>query len=562
MVPEASRQRVDGQTLKYLFSGGVIWLAHHAERINILNVFPVPDGDTGTNMLLTVRKAESYLNKVSDDHIGRVTAAIAEGARYGARGNSGTILSMLFQGFAQALKGHDHMDAALFAEACQRAVDYAYDTVRSAMEPREGTILTVARLAAAAVVERAQTNDSLHDLFDLLLKAAKTALDDTPNQLAVLKEAGVVDSGGAGLVALLEGIKRLRDGDDDYDSIIPELDLPQNGAVKQVEQDWEAAIVPDDERGYGYDVQFLMLGRDLDVEQVRRDISALGWSPLIDGNSNTVKVHIHVYNPAEPIHYAIQTGAELEDVVIENMQRQYEAYVAQRGGRNDEKAAITDEIAVIAVGRGAGLTRALREYGAAAVIEGGQTMNPSASNFVDVIKSLPNTRVVLLPNNGNIILAAREAAALSDKEVHVVPTKSFPQGIAALLAYSNHLDESLDEIVVSMSDATKHVRTFEVTIATRTLDSINGVMVNEGDYFALVDNQPAAADPQLQSVVLAALAKIQAETYELVTVYYGADVSEESASALIEALKSAYPMLEYECVNGGQPLYPYLLSVE
>ncbi|QPC80548.1 DAK2 domain-containing protein [Phototrophicus methaneseepsis] len=573
MVFEAHRQRIDGQSLKYLFSGGVVWLSHHAERINMLNVFPVPDGDTGTNMLLTVRKAEAYMNDVEGTHIGHIAAAMARGARYGARGNSGTILSMLLQGFAQALANDEWMDAAALADACQNAVDYAYDTVRTVMEPQEGTILTVARAAAEAVVNRARDEEQLYSLLETMLQAAKVALDNTPSQLPVLKEAGVVDSGGAGLVALLEGMKRLLDGEDAPDSMIADLDLPQAGSVAVDDpMDWETAIAPDDERGYGYDVQFLMLGTDLDVQKVRREVGAMGWSALIDGDKEAIKVHIHVYNPAEPIDYVIRSGAELEDVVIENMQRQYEAYRQRRthaqftngtsSTSNPTSHAVTDEIAVVAVARGAGLMQLLREYGAAAIVEGGQTMNPSTSDFIEAIDRLPNTQIVLLPNNSNVILAAREAASLSQKSVTVVPTKSVPQGIAALLAYSDRLDDTLDEVTEQMKDAVAHVRTIEITTATRSLDQIYGVTVREGDFFALVDNKPAAAAQDVMTAALAAMASLETSAYELVTVYYGVDVTEAEASALIDQLKVAYPSLEYESVDGGQPLYPFLLSVE
>ena len=285
MVVEMKQSVVDGRLLKWMLAAGASWLEHHKAKINNMNVFPVPDGDTGTNMVLTIRKAYQQIAKAEDAHIGLIAEQIARGALTGARGNSGTILSMLLRGFSQALKDKKEMDAKTFALACQSAVDYAYETVRSVMEPVEGTILTVAREAAEAIRERAHSESDLKVLLQELIDAAYKSLENTPNLLPKLKEAGVVDSGGMGLVYILEGMKRFIDGE----PVVIE------GSADIVNDDapaWEDALVPDDEEGYGYDVQFLMLGENMDVKQVRADISALGWSPLIDGDDRLIKVHI------------------------------------------------------------------------------------------------------------------------------------------------------------------------------------------------------------------------------------------------------------------------------
>ncbi|MAU10691.1 MAG: hypothetical protein CL607_12785 [Anaerolineaceae bacterium] len=557
---------IDGHEFRRLFTGGVDWLSQHVDTINNLNVFPVPDGDTGTNMLLTVQKAQSFVDKLADDHIGRMTETLATGARYGARGNSGTILSMLLRGFAQGLAACEVMDAQALSVACRHAVDYAYETVRSVMTPQEGTILTVAEAAAASVESLIQSESNLFKLLDAMIQAAGKTLEETPELLPVLKDAGVVDSGGAGLVALLEGFQQAATGEAVQASVFGtiitrQMSYSANGVAQQTTV---TSPPPDDPEGYGYDVQFLMLGDDLDVAKVQADISAMGWSPLVDGDKNMIKVHIHVHNPAVPLDYAIQSGAQLDDIVVENMQRQYEAFASgSQPGHNGENPAATDDIAVIAVVRGDGLHDIFIEYGVTAIVEGGQTMNPSTGDLLAAVDALPNRRVILLPNNKNIILAARGAADISDRQITVVPTQSIPQGLAALLAFGDYKDDASWEMLTEhMHDAAASVLTLEVTKSTRRVDKLGDISIQDGDFLVLADGKASSSSADMFDAILAAFATVDLDQRELVTIYYGADVTSEQTALLIENLHAAYPQLQSEAVAGGQPLYPYVLSIE
>lgn len=556
MDVEIKQSIVDGQMLKWMLAAGVSWLEYHKEQVNNMNVFPVPDGDTGTNMLLTIRKSYQQIADNDDKHLGRVMGQVARGALTGARGNSGTILSMLLRGFSQELKDKSEMDAEAFVQACQNAVDYAYETVRSVMEPVEGTILTVARESAEAIRGREQAESSLRVLLTELIDAAYVSLENTPNLLPKLKEAGVVDSGGMGLVYILEGMKRFVDGE-------PVAFGEGESVAVGESHDWQNALVPDDEEGYGYDVQFLMLGQNLDVHQVRRDISAMGWSPLVDGDDSLIKVHIHVHNPGDPLSYAINSGAELDDIVVENMQAQYLQYVEDRSQRESEAPKEIEGVAIVTVARGDGLEALFNEYGAARIIIGGQTMNPSTEDFLSAIESLSNDEIVLLPNNGNVIMAAQQAAALAvDKKVRVVPSKTVQQGIAALIAYMDLAEDgALQEIEESMTEALSAVLSGEVTTATRNV-LFDGVEVQEGQYIGLLNGKLVVSNPDLTQSIFDLLAQANADSYELLTIYYGDGLSEKDAEILIDQLEDQYPDLEYEAVYGGQPLYPYLFSIE
>jgi uncharacterized protein len=558
MVIEIHARVVDGQLLKWLVAAGVSWLEQHKQKINNMNVFPVPDGDTGTNMLMTIRKAYQAIALLDEKNIGLVAEQIARGALTGARGNSGTILSMLLRGFSQELKGKSEMDAVTFANACQRAVDYAYETVRSVMEPVEGTILTVAREAAASLKERATSETNLRILLTDMVAAAYVSLENTPNLLPKLKEAGVVDSGGMGLVYFLEGMKRFLEGqpvafgEDGSDAVAIEDN-----------QSWQDALIPDDEEGYGYDVQFLMIGKNMDVAQVRRDISDMGWSPLVDGDDTLIKVHVHVHNPGDPLSYAIKLGVDLDDIVVENMQAQYLQYVQSRSDREAAELTPIEGVAIVTVARGNGLEDLFRQYGAAYVVIGGQTMNPSTEDFLEAIENIQADEIILMPNNGNVIMAAQQAASVAmNKKVKVVPSKTMQQGITALLAAMDVREEgSLDEVFETMCESLSTVISGEVTIATRNAN-IDGVDVREGNYIALLNNKLVFAGHDLADSIIALMQKAKAESREIVTLYYGEGISEQEAEAMIDVLTDKYPDLEYELVYGGQPLYPYLISIE
>jgi hypothetical protein len=392
----------------------------------------------------------------------------------------------------------------------------------------------------------------LRYLTERLLHHAQIALEDTPNQLAVLKAAQVVDSGGYGLVTILAGVVRFLEGD----TLVTSATMP----AMSIATNWQEALVPEDEQGYGYDVQFLMLGESLDVQKVRQDISAMGWSPLIDGDNTLIKVHIHVHNPADPLGYAIGQGAQLDDIVVENMQKQYLAYVAQRQQRETVQE-LTDDIGVITVAAGEGLVDILTEYGAANVIHGGQTMNPSVDDFVNAIRALPHKNIILLPNNSNVILTANQVAPLlPERNIAVVGSKTIPQGMAALLAYWDRREGMpLEETASVMKRVLGNVKSLEVTTASRDVPDSH---IKKGEWLGLINDVPKVSGEDLANIVVRLLNLAEAGRSELITLYWGADVDETTSKAMQSTVQAAFPAQTVELLYGGQSLYPYILSVE
>ncbi len=552
MVVEAKHRICDGHLLKWLVGAGLAWLEHNEDEVNRMNVFPVPDGDTGTNMRLTMEKACAAISHMDEGHIGIVAEAVAQGALIGARGNSGVILSQIWAGFAAEVKGHEILDAPLLVRACQSAVDAAYNAV---IEPVEGTLLTVVREATEALVDQATYDSDLSSLFETLAKAAHTSLRNTPRILPVLKEAGVVDSGGMGLVFILEGMLRLLRGE--------AVEVKSN-KVSANGQHWQEALIPEDEDGYGYDVQFLMRGANLNVESIRSDIDAMGWSTLVVGDKRLIKVHVHVHDPGEPISYAIKLGASLDDIVVENMQQQYEDYVEERLSRESSSTKSIDGVAVITVASGEEMrTLFMEDLQAAHVIVGGQTMNPSTEDFLAAIDQLPNNEFVLLPNNKNILLAAQQAASLvPDKTIRVIPSRTVQQGISAMFAYMNNCDSGDIEVITdAMQIALSEVISAEVTTATRSV-MIDGIQVREGQLIGLLEGKLVVSGDDLNTLVRELLHKAHADEHELITLYHGSNISSKQAQTLMDILSQEFAQQEVVAVEGGQPLYPYLISVE
>ncbi|MDZ4770381.1 MAG: DAK2 domain-containing protein [Chloroflexota bacterium] len=550
---QSDNRVVDGYLLKRLFSAGVTWLEHNKDRVNQLNVFPVPDGDTGTNMFLTMRSAYAAIAHLDDPHVGRMMTALARGALMGSRGNSGTILSQLWQGVAEVLEGHEKLDATLLAHATRNAVDKAYKAVD---KPVEGTILTVSRQMMEIVQDRYQTTPDLIALLRRMLFAGRESLRRTPDLLPILKKAGVVDSGGQGLLIIFEGMMRALCGRPV--EAIYALD------ASAASTSWEEALAPEDELGYGYDVQFLMRGDQLDAAKVRQALTDMGgWSTLVVGGADLLKVHVHVHNPGEPLAYAISSGATLDDIVVENMQKQYETYLVHHGTHEPRVRTDIDGTAVIAVASGQGMQQICYDFGAAAVIGGGQTMNPSTGDFLEMIGKLPNQTIVLLPNNKNILLSAQQAAKEAiGKTVRVVPSITVPQGVAALCEYNNFTPEhDLSTIADAMKANLASVITCEITTATRSID-FDGIEVRAGQRIGLIDDVLVAADDDAFALAEKLLHRASAARHELVTIYYGEGVSEGEARLLVDHLSGHFPKLGYEIVNGGQALYPYIIGLE
>ncbi len=538
----------DGQGLKQLAQAALAALEQHEAAINALNVFPVPDGDTGTNMVLTMRSAWAEVAGSDETHVGRMAQAVAYGALMGARGNSGVILSQVWRGFAETVRDLEAFDALALARGLRAGYETAY---RSIARPVEGTILTVAQAAAEAAGRAAQKASNLPEVMEHLVARAREAVALTPTLLAILREAGVVDAGGQGLYVVLESMLRTMRGEA-LDTVTP---APRPQVLR-------AQLDPGAE-GYGYDVQFLIHGHHLDVEAIRAAISAMGEYPLVVGDAHTVKVHVHVHDPGIPLSYGVSQGA-LSDVVVENMQAQYQSYIASREAEQSlppVPPSPAPEIAAVAVVSGAGLTQVFRrDLGAAAIVPVGQSMNPSTEEILRVIESVATPQVIVLPNNRNVILAAEQAKALSSKRVVVVPTGSIPEGVAAMLAFQPGGD--LDEVAARMAEAAREVVSGEVTTAVRAAQ-INGFHIGAGQFIGLSGGELVVSGDCLDEVVRLTLERMGLnDEPRHVTLYFGDSVVREEAEELAAALRSRYPQHEFEVVEGGQPFYHYLLSLE
>ena len=554
---------LDGHELKPMIHASLSWLRQHQESINALNVFPVPDGDTGTNMALTMKSAWEEVVETEESHVGRFMQQLAHGALMGARGNSGVILSQILRGLAYGIDGHGSLTVDLMARSLRVAADTAYKGV---VKPVEGTILTVIREVADYSEDYSEETPSeeadLLALFAGLVDQARASVDRTPSLLPVLKQAGVVDSGGQGLYVIFEGMLRQMKGlpVDDLGAYEPDLsqagfDFDPHEALGELHFDSD----------YPYDVQFIITGQHMDVEAIRADIESMGDCSLTVGDSDLIKVHVHVADPGEPISYGVRHGS-VRDVVVEDMQAQYEAYAASRQGAQFTSGTpmmLGDQsppnISVIVVASGDGLTNVFRSLGATAVVEGGQTMNPSTAQLLDAVGSAVSDEVLILPNNKNILMAAEQAAEVSEKQVKVVPTRTIPQGVSAMLALDQ--DASLDQNVDVMMSYAGDVITGEITWATRNVH-FNGIRVQEGDAIGLLEDELVVSARSLGEAVRWLLAEVDLKMCELVTLYYGDEIDSAEADQLASELMREYPELEFEVVEGGQPHYPYILSAE
>ncbi len=541
--PDTPLLSCDGPGLKRLIKAGLLWLEHHQAAINSLNVYPVPDGDTGTNMLLTMQAAYREIQDSPEEEVGAIAHKVAHGALMGARGNSGVILSQIFRGLARSLDGVKAFDAVLFASALREAAATAYKAV---IKPVEGTILTVAREAAEAAVNAAATSRDLRHVLAQVVREARESVTRTPSLLPVLAEAGVVDAGGQGLFIILEGMLRYSRGE--------RLTLDTELVAKMDLQELHL----DREEGYGYDVQFIIHGDGLNVEEIRATISSLGECALVVGDSRAVKVHVHTPEPGTPINYGASLGS-LSRVIVENMQEQYQDFILSKAQPPPAPAELLSEIGTVAVAPGPGLARVFESLGASAVVSGGQTMNPSTEDLLKAVESIPRNDVIILPNNKNIVLAAQQAQALSGKNVEVVRTITVPQGIAALLALNYQADLATNVRV--MAEAARAIQTAEVTTAVRSVQ-INGISVQEGKAIGLINGVLQVTGDSPEEVVRAALEQIGAGDYEIITLYYGEAVTADQAQELADELAALYPEQEIELVDGGQPYYQYILSVE
>ena len=538
---------LSGAELRELFAAATAWLERNVLQVNAVNVFPVPDGDTGTNMYLTMRATMEEAERCEDPAAGAVLAAMSHGALMGARGNSGVILSQIIGGLARGVDGATDVTPKGLAAGLEQASAAAY---RAVTKPAEGTILTVIREVSEAVTA-ANGNGDLDSLLETAVSTAKSSVEKTPSLLPVLREAGVVDAGGLGLSVLLEGMLH---------HIRGEPIETAAEAAEPVEQDWLASTGARHQTEgslYGYCTELLIGGRELDLEEIRGRVMGLGDSVIVVGDPQLVRVHVHTDDPGAAL--SLGTGAgQLVQVKVDNIRKQAERFVEMHEEMRGD-AAEAPPLSTVAVVAGEGMARVFRSVGCTRVVSGGPTMNPSTREIVDAVEACPADDVAVLPNDKNIILAAQQARKLTKKRLHVVGTRSMPQGIAALLAVSP--GEDVKTVVEAMEDACGAVRTIEITRAVRRT-SIGGVRVNEGDVIAIVDDQLQLAAPSAEEAVVGALESLPQADESLATLYYGAETTAAAAEELARNIRERFSSYEVEVVFGGQPNYDYIVSVE
>jgi DAK2 domain fusion protein YloV len=541
--PDAPFPLCDGREFKRLIYFGLAWLGRHQKAINALNVYPVPDGDTGTNMLLTMQSAYQEIHDSPEEEVGIIAQKVAHGALMGARGNSGVILSQIFRGLARELEGVVAFDTVRLAGALREGAATAYKGV---IKPVEGTMLTVAREAAEASVSAAASSRDLSYVLEQVVHEARASVMRTPSLLPVLAEAGVVDAGGQGWLIILEGMLRYVKGEPvDIDTeLVAAVDLQP--------------LHPENQEGYGYDVQFIVHGENLNVEEIRQTISSMGDSALVVGDSTAVKVHLHSPEPGTPINYGAGLGS-LSRVIVEDMQEQYQDFILSKAQRPAAPVEPLGEVGTVAIVPGEGLKQVFESLGVSVVVSGGQTMNPSTEDLLTAVESVPSDNVIILPNNKNILMAAQQVRGLSRKNVEVVSTITVPQGISALLALNYQADLATN--VNIMTEATEAIETIEITTAVRSA-RINGFSVEKGEVIGLINGTLEVKGETPEKVTKAALEELHAENYEIITLYYGESITADQAQQLADDLRTTYPAQEIEVVDGGQPHYQYILSAE
>lgn len=550
--------KINGPLLKEIFKGAVNYLISRKEEVNALNVFPVPDGDTGTNMSLTSKSALKQIESLEGDFTaGDVSAAAARGALMGARGNSGVILSQLLRGFSEGLEGIDEASTSDLAHAFKKASETTYKAV---MKPIEGTILTVGRETADFAIRHYKKAEDLITFLEDVIVEANKSLDNTPNQLEVLKEAGVVDAGGKGLVVLLEGALKVLKGEDIADQ--SEDETLKKKAQKEV-QFTEA----DTSLKYGYCTEFIINTDYEDIDALREKISPLGDCLLVVGGGGThlIKVHVHTNDPGIVLQHACELGL-LQDIKIDNMRYQHrevlfdDAEVAEAKKREEEEELIEEkDYSFITVSMGDGMTETFKSLGVDYVVAGGQTMNPSTEDFLKGIDKVGGKVIYLIPNNSNIILSAEQARDISDREIIVIPSKSVPQGIAAMLAFNE--DASKEENKENMMEAVASVIDASITYAVRDT-TINGKEIHKDDIIGIAAKDIISSGKTVYDVVTDTVDKLMDEDISLVTLFYGEDVNEEDAEVVREAIEEKYPDIDIDVIEGDQPIYYYIISLE
>ena len=548
-------EKINGLVLAKMIDLGSKNLAKNAEKINSLNVFPVPDGDTGTNMNLSMSSGakETAANVV--ENIGELGKSFSKGLLMGARGNSGVILSQLFRGMSQHIAGKSEIDAKEFAAAIQNGVSIAYKAI---IKPVEGTILTVAREAAEAGVKAAENTTSIIEVMDAIYLEAQESLKRTPELLPILKEVGVVDSGGQGLVCVYQGFVAALKGEE-----IEGLDTVETNVVDmKFEDDHDMDFMSPEDIVYGFCTEFTVRldknKKEFNEDKFREDMSKFGDSLLVISDSEYVKIHVHTETPGDVFNYGQQYG-ELIKIKSDNMREQHREVLRKQEAKQASAPKEVKEQAMISISMGAGLSKVLKSMGVDYIVEGGQTMNPSTEDIMKAIKEVNAKNIYIFPNNKNIQLAAKQAAELAEENVFVIESKTAPQGLAAVMVFNSQL--SPEENFANMQEVLSTVSTLEVTHAVRDTN-IEGVEIKKDQFMGIKDGKIVVSDLSLNTVLEELLEKSLDEDKEIVTLYLGEDSTDEYTDFLEELLENKYPDVEVELIESGQPVYPYIIGVE
>ena len=541
------KQTINGNDFRRLMISAAASIEINKQKLNELNVFPVPDGDTGTNMSMTINAAANDLKKAENPSLEQASAIAASAMLRGARGNSGVILSLLLRGISRKLKGNAECDGLLWAQALQEGVDAAYKAV---MKPAEGTILTVARLAAARAMTAARKNKAFEAVLEAAIAEAKVALANTTNQNPVLKKAGVVDAGGKGWVVALEAMLCAVRGED--------IVAPESG-VEETAQEATFSDFDTEDITFTYCTEFIISRENnLDPEKLREFLSSLGDSLVLVDDDEIIKVHVHTNDPGKALHEAMDYGSFVT-VKIENMRLQHSEKVLSEQDAAPKIAEPEKALGVVSVCAGDGLASVFKDLGVDGIISGGQTMNPSTQDILEVVNQVPAETVFVLPNNKNIIMAAQQVDALSPKNVVVISSKTVPQGITAMLNFNP--DGEVQENVDAMTESLDTVDTMQITYAARNSD-FDGYDIHEGDYLAMYGGALFGTGPDITALLKALAEKVQETGKEYITIYYGEDISEEQAQEAAGVFTEVCPDADVNLLPGGQPVYYYLISAE
>ena len=542
------RQTINGADFRRLVISAAAAIELNKQGLNELNVFPVPDGDTGTNMSMTINAAAADLRRVEDPSLEKAAATTASAMLRGARGNSGGILSLLFRGISKKLKGADDCDGVLWAEALQEGVDAAYKAV---MKPAEGTILTVARLAAANARKAAEENNYFEFVHEAAIAEAKEALANTVNQNPVLKKAGVVDAGGKGWLVALEAMLSALRGED--------IVAPEGSQTVEVKEQASFDDFNTEDITFAYCTEFIISREnDNDPEKLREFLSSLGDSLVLVDDDEIIKVHVHTNDPGKALHEAMDYGSFVT-VKIENMRLQHTEKVMSEQELAPKIAEPEKPFGVVSVCVGDGIGDVFTNLGVDGLISGGQTMNPSTQDILEVVNTVPAETVYVLPNNKNIIMAAEQVNALTPKNVVVIPSKTIPQGVTAMLSYNP--EGTNEENVEAMTEALSTVDTLQITYAARNSD-FDGYDIHEGDYLALYGSSLFGTSRDIKVLLKSLAEKVRDEGKSYIIIYYGADVSEKHAQKAADIFAQICPDAEVNLLRGGQPVYYYLISAE